>query len=97
MALDGWSHDLTPVAGGIRTTSAFLSKTKNLSRFGYILEASAGKGKLLITTLRLRENLDEAYPEAVILFDRLLKYATSEEFRPEFVVPREKLESLMVR
>ncbi|HSB13166.1 MAG TPA: glycoside hydrolase family 2 TIM barrel-domain containing protein [Bryobacteraceae bacterium] len=97
LALDGWPRDLTPVAGGIRTTSAFLSKTKNLSRFGYILEATAGKGKLLITTLRLRENLDEAYPEAVSLFDRLLRYATSEEFRPEFAVPREKLESLIIR
>lgn len=97
LALDGWPQGIEPIAGGIRTKSSFLSKRKDLSRFGYIVAGTVGKGKLLMTTLRLRENLDEAYPEAVHLFDCLLRYATGPDFRPEAAIPREQLESLIMR
>jgi hypothetical protein len=85
--LDGWPKELVPIAGAVRTTSSFLSKQKNLSKTGYIFEARAGKGSLLVTTLRLREHLDEAYPEAIWLFDRLLRYATGPEFKPQVTSP----------
>jgi hypothetical protein len=63
---------------------------KNLSRVGYVFEAKVGSGSLLVTTLRLREHFDEAYPEVIYLFDRLLRYATGPDFAPP-VEPREEL------
>ncbi len=93
--IDGWPKELVPIAGGIRTTSSFLSKTKNLSRTGYILEAQVGKGKLLMTTLRIREHLDEAYPEAICLLDRLLQYVTGPRFAPRVVLDQAHLERLV--
>jgi hypothetical protein len=93
--VDNWPQELEPIAGGIRTTSSFLSKMKNLSKTGYIVEAKVGAGKLLITTLRLRENLDEAYPEAVYLFDRLLRYAASPAFAPQVALTDDQIERLM--
>jgi beta-galactosidase len=95
--LDRWPKSLTPIAGGVRTTSSFLSKKKDLSRTGYIFEVKSGAGRLLVTTLRLRDQLDEAYPEAVYLFDRLLRYASGPAFHPETEVTDELLRRLMVR
>ena len=95
LPLDDWSTDLQPIVGGIRTTAAFLSKTKNLSRLGYVFEAKVGTGRLLVTSLRFREHLDEAYPEAIALFDGLLRYATGPEFTPSVQAGSEELDGLM--
>jgi len=92
--LDDWSKDMVPLVGGIRTTTGFLSKAKNLSRIGYVFEAKVGKGKLLVSTLRIRENFDEAYPEAISLFDHLLRYATSQGFEPRFEMAKDRLQRL---
>ena len=81
--LDRWPRGLQPIVGGIRTTAGFLSKTKNLSRVGYVFEAKVGRGRLLVTSLRFREHFDEAYPEAIHLFDRLLRYASGPSFAPQ--------------
>ncbi|HET8546533.1 MAG TPA: hypothetical protein VFL57_00940, partial [Bryobacteraceae bacterium] len=96
-SIDQWPKEVVPIAGGIRTTSSFLSKTKNLSKVGYIVEAKVGQGKLLMTTLRIREHLDEAFPEAIYLFDRLLRYAGSTEFRPATALDDRQLERLIVQ
>jgi hypothetical protein len=93
--LDSWPTDFHPIVGGIRTTAGFLSKTKNLSRVGYVFEARVGEGSLLVTTLRIREHLDEAYPEVVYLFDRLLRYATGPKFTPQVRPSDELLQALM--
>ncbi|MGH9160898.1 MAG: glycoside hydrolase family 2 protein [Vicinamibacteraceae bacterium] len=95
--LDDWPKEFQPIIGGIRTTASFLSKTKNLSHVGYLFEARVGAGRLLVTTLRLRQHLDEAYPEAVHLFDRLLRYATGHRFAPAHAVDVEQLAPLMSR
>ena len=84
--LDDWPKEFTPIAGGIRTGASFLSKHKGLSQVGYIFEARVGKGSLLVTTLSLREHFDEAYPEAIYLFDQLLRYATGSDFKPQLEV-----------
>jgi hypothetical protein len=89
--LDEWPKEMVPLVGGIRTTTGFLSKTKNLSRVGYVFETKVGKGKLLVSTLRIRDNFDEAYPEAISLFDHLLRYATSQGFEPQFEMAPEQL------
>jgi len=94
-SLDDWPKEIVPIAGGIRTTSAFLSKKKNLSRVGYIFETKVGKGSLLVTTLAIREHLDEAYPEVVFLFDRLLRYASGPEFQPSVEAGAEAIEKLV--
>jgi len=93
--LDKWAKDFQPIVGGIRTTAGFLAKTKNLSRVGYVFEGKVGQGKLLVTTLRFREHLDEAYPEAIALFDRLLRYASGASFAPAAEIGEEQLQALM--
>lgn len=88
--LDGLSQ-IKPIIGGIRTKAGFLSKTKELSRVGYVFEAKVGAGRLLVTALRIGAHLDDAHPEAVFLCDRLLRYCDSAEFRPEAETPAEQL------
>jgi hypothetical protein len=44
LSIDHWPTDVKPIIGAIRTTSEFLSKTKNLSRVAYIVEGKAARG-----------------------------------------------------
>lgn len=94
LPIDRWPAPLAPIVGGIRTTSQFLSKTKHLSRVAYAVEANAGGGKLLVTTLRLHENFDEAFPAAMTLFDGFLQYATGPDFKPSVDLPPDDLQRL---
>jgi beta-galactosidase len=94
-SLDTYPEEMVPLIGGIRTTTGFLSKSKNLSRVGYLFEAKAGSGKLLVSTLRIRENFDEAYPEAISLFDQLLRYVISPDFDPRVEISKEQLRRMM--
>ena len=97
LPIDRWPHELQPIAGAIRTTSSFLSKSKKLSKTGYVFEAHVGQGKLLVSSLRIKENFDEAYPEAMFLFDRLIRYATGDEFNPAVDVTGEQVQKLISR
>jgi hypothetical protein len=48
-----------PTIGGIRTKAGFLSKVKELSRMiGYVFEAKAGAGQLLVITFGMSRQLD---------------------------------------
>jgi len=94
-SLDSWPQEMVPIVGGIRTTTGFLSKTKNLSRIGYVFEARFGKGKLLVSTLRIRETFDEAYPETISTFDHLLRYAVGDAFAPRFEIVQDQLRRFM--
>ena len=62
---------------------------------GYVFEAKVGAGRLLVTSLRFREHFDEAYPEAIYLFDRLLRYATGADFSPTVEAGTDELQALM--
>lgn len=95
LPIDNWPAAIQPWIGGIRTTSQFLSKTKNLSRVAYAVEGRVGAGRLLVTTLRLREHFDEAYPEAMALFDSLLRYAAGAAFAPAQELQEEVLRPLL--
>ena len=95
LPIDHWPSDVRPIIGGIRTTSEFLSKAKNLSRVAYAVEGASGKGRLLITTLRLRENFDEAYPAAMTLMDLFMRYTTGPAFDPKAAIPDEALQRLL--
>ena len=44
-----------------------------------------------------RDYFDEAYPEAISLFDHLLRYATSQGFEPQFEMPQEQLRRFRVQ
>lgn len=94
LPLDKWPTGYEPIVGGIRTTAGFLSKSKALSRVGYVFEAKVGDGRLLVSSLRFREHLDEAYPEVIYLFDRLMRYATGASFKPTVEAGDEHLEAL---
>jgi beta-galactosidase len=82
---------IAPIIGGIRTKAGFLSKRKELSKVGYVFEARVGAGRLLVTTLRIGSQLDDAHPEAVFLCDRLLRYCDSSEFRPQAEIAASQL------
>lgn len=92
--LDRWPADLEPLVGAIRTTAGFLSKSKDLSRGGYVFEAAVGRGRLLVTSLRFRDRFDEAYPEVIHLFDRLLRYASGPRFAPVVEAGADRLQQL---
>jgi beta-galactosidase len=94
LPLDRWPVGYQPIIGGIRTTAGFLSKSKDLSRVGYMFEGKVGNGRLLVTTLRLREHFDEAYPEVIYLFDRVLRYRTSGDFSPTDTLGPDELRGL---
>jgi hypothetical protein len=92
--LDAWPTELTPMIGAIRTKSDFLSPQKDLSRIGYIFEINAWGGKLLVTAPGIWKHLDMAHPEVVYLFDKLVRYASSESFAPELTIPDALMSSL---
>lgn len=92
MSIDGLKTGPTPIIGGIRTTTENLSKVKNLSHYAFAFEGKVGSGNLLVTSLRIRENYDEAFPEAMTLFDILLKYTDSSKFQPNTQIPEEIIE-----
>jgi beta-galactosidase len=87
--------NVTTIIGGIRTKAGFLSKVKELSKVGYIFEAKVGAGRLLVTTLRIGSQLDDAHPEAVFLGDRLLRYCDSRGFQPQADIPADQLAQLI--
>jgi len=86
MPVDHWPSEVDPIIGGIRTNAGFLSKTKDLTRVAFVVEARVGTGKLLVSTLRIREHLDEDYPEAMSLFDSLMRYCASAAFDPKITI-----------
>ena len=54
-----------------------------------------GRGSLAERRARFRDHFDEAYPEALTLFDRLLRYATSRDFAPRVEVGTDLLRPLL--
>ncbi len=84
---------ITPLIWGLRNKGGYTGG--GYTREVWLLETRAAQGQLLMSTLRLRENLDDASPEALYLFDRLLRYALSAEFRPPDGITEEELSGLL--
>ena len=61
----------------------------------WLFKTQVGKGRLLLSMLRLADLLDEARPEIVFLFDTLLRYGLSEQFVPEGTVSEEEISGLL--
>jgi beta-galactosidase len=74
VSLDHLPEDLQPVIGAI-------DNWNRGKRLGYLIEARVGKGRFLMTTLKLLDQYPTR-PEAVYLLDHLLRYVTSAEFQP---------------
>ena len=86
---------MTPLIWGIQVAGEWTGLERSLHRLAWLVEAKVGQGRLLLTTLDLLSNLDEARPEAVCLFDSLLRYASSEQFRPSGEICEEELSGLL--
>ncbi|WP_020580278.1 glycoside hydrolase family 2 protein [Actinopolymorpha alba] len=74
VSLDALPHWVEPIVGGI-------DNWNRGKRLGYLLEAQVGKGRILMTTLRILEHY-HAHPEAAQLFDAMLRYVHSDAFAP---------------
>ncbi len=92
--LDRLPAGTVPILGAVRTASGWLSEKKDLIQVAQLYEVKVGKGKLLAATLRIRENFDEAHPDIVSLFDRMLRYAVSDQFEPKAEFAPDQLASL---
>ena len=95
--LDAWPAELKPIVGAIRTTSGFESPQKGLSRVGCVFQARVGGGELLVTSPGLWNHYDDLHPEAIYLFDRLLRYASSDNFAPSVEVSNTLLQGLQAK
>jgi hypothetical protein len=84
---------ITPIIWGLKNSGG--SSGGGYSRLAWLIETRVGNGRLLLSTLRMSENLDDARPEATYLFDRLLRYAESDRFQPEGSISEEELSGLM--
>jgi hypothetical protein len=59
---------------------------QGLKKLGFLYEFYAGRGKVIVSSFNFRRYLDDGYPSVVYLFDRLLRYAVGDEFRPAAAV-----------
>ena len=84
---------ITPIIWGLKNSGG--SSGGGYSRLAWLIETRVGNGRLLLSTLRMSENLDDARPEATYLFDRLLRYVESDRFQPEGSISEEELSGLM--
>lgn len=88
------SPKLPDIIGGLRMTRT--NRENVLSRVTFLSEARVGKGRLLFCGLNVRPNLDETCPEALYLFDRLLRYVASAEFEPAVGLAVEVMDEIRV-
>jgi hypothetical protein len=93
--LDDAPGGFEPIVDAIRTATGWLSKSKDLTRTGFLIEANVGRGRLLATTFNVRPHLDAAHPDIVWLFDRLLRYASSDRFAPRATLTSAQLQAMM--
>lgn len=92
--LEGRFPISAPIISGIATSRG---DSANISKyFSLLFEAKVGEGKLLLSTLNIRPNLDDAYPEVVFFLDRLLRYVLSSEFNPAGDMSQEEFSDLVV-
>lgn len=67
---------------GVRPIVAGIDNWNRGKRLGYLFEARVGRGRILVTTLRILHGY-HSRPEAVQLFDSMLRYVHSTDFAPK--------------
>jgi hypothetical protein len=87
MILDEFPAELRPIV-------QVIDDWNTNRRLGLIFEARVGKGKLLVSSIDLKNNLNER-PVAKQMLQSLLKYMDSDIFAPKHSIDAELLQSLL--
>jgi hypothetical protein len=85
---------MQPIVGGLKNVRGRPSDMT--SQLAMLFEARVGAGRLLFSGLNIVDRLDEGYPEAVYMLDRLLRYATSTAFEPAAAMTRDQFYRMVV-
>lgn len=67
-----------------------------MRRFGYLFEIRAGKGRMLISGFNFT-GLNSNKPEVCAMFESLLKYVASDNFKPKASIETEKLGEYLLK
>jgi hypothetical protein len=86
MLLTDFPKGFQPIVQSIDTW--FLNR-----KLGMLIEANVGKGKLMMTSCDLQNNLDER-PVAESLYRSIINYMQSDKFRPGYTVPLQNIKDL---
>jgi hypothetical protein len=65
-------------------------------KLGMLFEANVGKGKLMMTSIDLKNNLEER-PVAEQLYASIINYMKSDKFRPSYSVPLQNIKDLFTK
>ncbi len=88
-----FSKRITPIVWALRNSGG--GSAGGYSKHVWLFETRVGKGRLIFSMLRLADQLDEARPEIVFMFDTLLRYGLSEQFVPKGTVSEEEISGLL--
>ena len=106
MVLDDFPCDMDPIIQGVDKACrdrfdvytfglTELQPDWTMRRFGYLFELKAGKGKLLISGFNFT-GLNSNKPEVCAMFESLLQYVLSDDFKPKASIEAEKLENYLL-
>lgn len=106
MVLDDFPCDLEPIIQGVDKASrdrfdvytfglSELQPDWTMRRFGYLFELNVGRGRLLITGFNFT-GLNNSKPEVCAMFESLLQYINSDDFKPKASIETEKLEDYLL-
>ncbi|MEN6315351.1 MAG: glycoside hydrolase family 2 TIM barrel-domain containing protein [Clostridiaceae bacterium] len=106
IVLDDFPCDMDPIIQGVDKAcrDRFDVYTFGLSelqpgwtmrKFGYLFELRVGKGRLLISGFNFT-GLNSNKPEVCAMFESLLKYAVSDDFKPKASIEAGKLEKYLL-
>ena len=67
-----------------------------MRKFGYLFELKAGKGRLLVSGFNFT-GINKSVPEACAMFESLMRYVTSGDFKPKTNISVEELEAFLLK
>ena len=88
---------LDDVPGNLEPIIWCLDVPWRMAKKAYLFEAKVGHGRLLVGTMNLSAKAREADPAAECMYQSLLRYAGSDEFRPERRLPLSYLRRQVAR
>lgn len=86
LRLDITSKDYKPIV-------QVIDNLERNHKLGLVFEFKVGKGKLMVCMSQLNKILDK--PEALQLYQSIINYMNSEDFKPNFTLTSEELEELL--
>jgi hypothetical protein len=70
-----------------------IDRPTRLANRAYLFEASAGRGKLLVSGFNFPQALKENDPAGIFLLDHLMRYALGSDFNPKAALPADALQT----